>query len=161
MVEFPVIDERCNGKDADAVYCVGVHSIGGPLQVYKNPSEGILLESVVKFALQNDDLNNVVKGDVMGEYTLPPGWYGVTEPTVVPKTNRHGVYVTVVGTRAPSKDADRVPLWDDIARKNVMKSRIFVLDGDQLDDGPVWEIDLPFHMPYGLHSSFVEWKVLK
>jgi carotenoid cleavage dioxygenase-like enzyme len=33
LVEFPVIDDRDIGKVADAVYCVDVATIGGPMTV--------------------------------------------------------------------------------------------------------------------------------
>jgi len=169
MVEFPVIDERllstsCSSNDEkatpDSCYAVGVQTIGGPLNVYKTPNEGILLDCVVKFALDDDEKQNIKKGDVIGRFVLPKGWYAVTEPTIAPKEDG-SVYVMVVGTKVPLMENNVVPSIECIANDNVVLSRVFVLDGDNLNDGSVWEFDLPYHVPYGLHSAFLDWKHMK
>ena len=86
LVEFPIIDDRFATGVVNECYAVGVQSIGGPLTVYKNPGEGILIDRVVKFALVDNVGEGVQKGDVIGRFKMPPGFYGVTEPTIVPKT---------------------------------------------------------------------------
>jgi len=53
-----------------------------------------------------------------------------------------------------------VPSHEDI-EKNGLVSRIFVVDCEDLDAGAVWEFDLPYHLPYGLHSGFLNWEHMK
>ena len=159
LVEFPIIDDRFTSNVAEACYAVGVLSIGGPLKVCKNPGEGLLLNRVVKFALTDNQVTGRKKGDVIGRFTLPKDWYGVTEPTIVPKEGdgKGSVYMIVTATKVP----DIVPSENCIANKNVLDSRVFVVDGDNLDSGAVWEFDLPYHLPYGLHSAFLDWDKMK
>ena len=157
LVDFPVIDDRFHSKQADSVYSLGVYSIGSPLRVYASPQEGIVLDSIVKQSLVDVPEKGIKKGDVTGRFTAPDGYYVVTEPSLVPKEgDSSGVYMVVVATQVP----EPVPSWDDIAEKNVLKSRVFVLDGEDMNAGPVWEFDLPYHVGYGLHSAFVEWDKL-
>ena len=159
LVEFPIIDERCATSKVKECYAVGVQSIGGPLRLYKTPGEGILIDRVVKFALTDDTHEGVQRGDVLGRFKLPPGFYGVTEPTIVPKMgNENECYVVVAGTQVPETE---VPSDEDIANNNCLLSRIFVVDGENLDAGAVWEFDLPYHLPYGLHSGFLDWEHMK
>lgn len=157
LVEFPIVDERLNSIPVDHCYAVGVSSIGGPLKVYNAPREGILLDRVVKFALDNHATTE--KGSVISRFVVPEGYYLVTEPCIVPKIDgsEGDVYVIVGATRVPNETPDE----SSIAHKNVLSSRVFVLDGDDLDAGPAWEFDLPYHLPYGLHSTFLSWDKLK
>jgi carotenoid cleavage dioxygenase len=158
LVEFPIIDERLATSVANECYAVGVQSIGGPLTVYKNPGEGILIDRVVKFSLVDNVEEGIQKGDVIGRFKMPPDFYGVTEPTIVPKLGSgKGSYCVVVGTQVPETD---VPSHEDI-EKNGLISRIFVVDCEALDAGAVWEFDLPYHLPYGLHSGFLNWEDMK
>jgi len=157
LVEFPIIDDRFATGVANECYAVGVQSIGGPLTVYKNPGEGILIDRVVKFSLVDNVDEGVHKGDVIGRFKMPPDFYGVTEPTIVPKIGSgKGSYCVVVGTQVP----ETVPSHEDI-EKNGLISRIFVVDCEDLDAGAVWEFDLPYHLPYGLHSGFLNWEHMK
>lgn len=142
LVEFPVIDERWTGLEAKEGFAVNVASIGGPLLANKNPRVGITLDGIVKLALSGDR-----KGQVMDQYTFPAGWYGVSEPTVVPKTKSDGCYVLLIATQVPDDGSE------------MKRSRVFLLDGDNLSK-PVWEADTPFPIPYGLHSSYVPWESL-
>ena len=142
LSEFPIIDDRYTGTNTKYGYAVTVGSIGGPLHVNRNPQVGITLDGVAKFALSDSE-----KGRVVSRYTLPDGWYGVSEPTVVPKKDSDGCYISIIATQVPSSNS-------------VMKtSRVFLLDGDDLSR-PVWEADVPVPMPYGLHSSYVAWENL-
>ncbi|GKY90763.1 hypothetical protein MPSEU_000049200 [Mayamaea pseudoterrestris] len=143
LVEFPVIDDRYTGMDAKEGYAVSVASIGGPLRVNRNPKVGITLDGVVKLSLSGDD-----NGRVLSRYTLPQRWYGVSEPTVVPKKDSEGCYVFVVATQVPLE-----------APTNMETSRVILLDGDDLSR-VVWEAELPFTVPYGLHSSYIPWDEL-
>ena len=152
IVEFPVIDSRSNGMEGvDAVYCAAVSTVGGPLLVNKAPGQGILLDGISKLALaDNDDFK---KGDVVGRYVLPDDWYSVSEPTLVPKKGKdNGEYVLMIATKAPKGTS-----WQNKEDLAALKSQVLVLDGGRLADGPVWSADLPHHVPYGLHSCFVEW----
>jgi carotenoid cleavage dioxygenase len=153
MVEFPVVDERLNGGDAKHVYCVTVSSIGGPLKVYTAPGEGILIDGVVQLALQSSETQE--KGDVLGKFTLPADWYAVSEPTVVPKKGKDGVYILLMATNVPANATDRT----NIATKpDVLRSQLLVLDGESLSSGPLYATETPFHVPYGLHSAFLDWE---
>ena len=156
IVEFPVIDSRCHGlEQADAVYCAAVSAVGGPLLVNKAPSQGILLDGISKLALS--DQNGVKKGDVIGRYVLPEDWYSVSEPTLVPKRGRSsGEYVLMIATNTPKGTS-----WESKEDLAKLKSQVLLLDGDRLEDGPVWSADLPHHVPYGLHSCFLEWNTLR
>jgi carotenoid cleavage dioxygenase-like enzyme len=152
IVEFPVINEKYNGKPAEHVYCTHVKSIGGKLSTHRLPEIGITMDGVTKMGLQSNN-----KGKIVGQYTLPENWYGVSEPTVVSKTNgSSGDYVLLISTFVP----DGFNSWRDIPDA-LLKSRVLVFDGDQLDQGPVWQCDLPYHVPVGLHSAFLSWDCMK
>jgi len=155
IVEFPVIDSRCHGlEEADSVYCSAVSTVGGPLLVNKAPGQGILLDGISKLALS--DQNGAKKGEVIGRHVLPEDWYSVSEPSIVPKKGKSGEYVLMIATNTPKGTS-----WqskEDLAK---LKSQVLVLDGDRLEDGPVWSADLPYHVPYGLHSCFVGWNTLR
>lgn len=155
IVEFPVIDSKFHGlEEAPAVYCAAVSTVGGPLLVNRAPAQGILLDGVSKLALR--DQEDVKKGDAIGRYVLPEDWYSVSEPTLVPKKGTtSGEYVLMIATNAPKGTS-----WqskEDIAK---LKSQVLLLDGDRLEDGPVWSAELPYHVPYGLHSCFVDWETM-
>lgn len=155
IVEFPVINPRYHGsEEAPFVYCAAVSTVGGPLLVNKAPAQGILLDGVSKLALRDQD--GVKKGDVAGRFVLPDDWYSVSEPTLVAKKGKEGgEYVLMIATHAPKGTS-----WKSKADMAKLKSQVLLLDGDRLEDGPVWTADLPHHVPYGLHSSFVEWDKL-
>lgn len=164
LVDFPVLDDRCAGKQADAVYCSLVSAIGGPMKIYKAPEEGILLAGVVKFALEDNEASGVTKGDVLGTFSLPDTWYAVSEPTVVAKQRgsdeeRGGVYILLIATQVTDEALSQYS-WErheDLA----LRSQMLIFDGNDLDAGPVYALDLPYHVPYGLHSSFLEWDKMK
>ena len=158
LVEFPVIDEDLVGKDADHVYCAAVSAIGGPLKVHKSPAEGILLDGIVKFALKDNDVTGTKKGDVVGRFTLPDTWYSVSEPTVVKKRDDEtGTYVLMIATQVP----EGISFQQVATGAARLRSQVLVLDGDDLNCGPVCTLDLPFHVPYGLHSAFLKWEKMK
>ena len=100
LVEFPIIDERYTSVEVDACYALGVYSIGGPVTTYNNPKEAVLVDRVVKFALTDDNTAVREKGDVIDRFMFPDGWFGVTEPTIVPKEGdvSGSVYLMVIGT---------------------------------------------------------------
>jgi Lignostilbene-alpha,beta-dioxygenase and related enzymes len=163
LVEFPIIDDRFIGQNVKDCYAIGVKSIGGPLEMYKTPMEGISIDRILKFSLMDDKENGIRKGDVIGRFHFPKGWYGVTEPTIVPKVGGEdgakGCYMVAIATYVP--ETPHVPLEEEIAKDNVLTSRVFVVDGDNFDAGAIWEFDLPYHLPYGLHSGFLNWEHLK
>lgn len=161
IVEFPILDESQNGKVAPHVYTIGVRSIGGPLATHQQPVIGLTLDSVVKFNLVNDTESST-KGDVLGKFVLPDRWFAVSEPTVVAKTDgTGGEYVLIIATVVP-EGSD----WKQVEalkpeNADELTSHVLVLDGDKLDDGPVWMREMPHRIPYGLHSLFVPWELMK
>jgi carotenoid cleavage dioxygenase-like enzyme len=108
---------------------------------------------VKKLALTDKD--DMQKGDVVGQFVLPEDWYSVSEPTVVPKKGKSGEYVMLIATHVP-----KGTLWLNKDDMEALKSQILLLDGDDIDMGPIWTADLPYYVPYGLHSSFVPWDKL-
>lgn len=121
-----------------------------------------MLGGVVKLALQNDELRRIRKGDVLSKYTLPQNWHSVSEPTVVRKINGGtGTYVIFVATRVIDKSPSS-PVTAEAMREAdfSMKSKVIVLDGDRLDE-VVFAWDLPYRVPYGLHSMFLDWEKMK
>jgi carotenoid cleavage dioxygenase-like enzyme len=144
-VEFPILPAADVGKpSAAAVYCTSVRSIGGPLRHHKQPFTGITLDGVVKLSLK-DGVAGSIKGDVISSYSFPPRWMGVSEPTVVPKTDGTGDYVLQIATYVPEETG------------SPLQSRVVLLDGDRLHEGPVWQSDLPHDVHYGLHSMYLNW----
>lgn len=150
VLEFPVINESFNGKETESVYCTHVRSIGGKLEAHCQPETGITIDGVTKLSLTGVD-----KGEIVGQYSLPDCWWGVTEPTVVPKTVGSGEYILFIAT-----EVERNKQWRDIP-DSAVRSQVLVLDGDDLNAGPVWTCDLPHHVPYGLHSSYIPWDVMQ
>ena len=138
-VEFPAVDPRCVGEDAPCYFAIAPRTIGGP-NIYGPPSEGILIDRVVKFDLRGDG------DDAFADaWTLPENFWLVSEPTVVPKSDGRlgdGVWVLVFGTStAPARQ----------------KTHVYVLDGEDLASGPACVVELPgAGLPYGLHSCWVE-----
>eukprot|EP00578_Thalassiosira_sp_NH16_P026580 CAMPEP_0181087486 /NCGR_PEP_ID=MMETSP1071-20121207/6296_1 /TAXON_ID=35127 /ORGANISM="Thalassiosira sp., Strain NH16" /LENGTH=590 /DNA_ID=CAMNT_0023169373 /DNA_START=2850 /DNA_END=4622 /DNA_ORIENTATION=+ len=159
LVEFPIVEDAVVGTKADAVYGLVTTSIGGPLLQFSTPQSAVLLDAVIKFALEDGDVHG--KGDVVGRYDLPPGWHMVSEPTVLSKTTGEGSYVLVLATFVPPPQeggADHVGVATDGFS---LRTQLLVLDGNGLDDGPVAKVDMPTHVNYGLHSLFVDWERIK
>jgi len=178
MVEFPQVQDKLSGRKADAVYGLVATTIGGPL-LFKTPEVGAVLNSVVKFALEDNDASGATAGDVIGRFDLTRGWHMVSEPTVVSKTgsdddddagDNNGHYVLLIVTYTPPSATTNVDCGDDddddgyleIARDGKsMTSQFLVLDGDCISDGPVTTVDLPSHVNFGLHSMFLDWEKMK
>jgi carotenoid cleavage dioxygenase-like enzyme len=152
-VEFPIINTAFTGKPTESVYCTSLRSIGGPLATHRQPLTGITLDGVTKFGLQDSIERR--KGDILGKYSFPPQWFGVSEPTVVPKMDGKGEYVLLIATHVPEGAS-----WQDATVGDSLRSQIVLLDGDQLNSGPVWTRDLPHHVHYGLHSIFLDWDTM-
>lgn len=162
LADFPVIDSRFVGKEPEHVYALSVGSIGGPLRLYKAPDEGVLFDGFIKFAMTDNEEAGVKKGDMVDKYTISENWYPVSEPTIVGKKNpdgsdKEGSYLVFLESHVP----EEVPSWEEIEQDNVLRSRVVLLDTENLGAGPVWTMDLPYHVPYGLHSHFLEWDKLK
>mmetsp|Transcript_16590 Transcript_16590/g.24506 ORF Transcript_16590/g.24506 Transcript_16590/m.24506 type:complete len:583 (-) Transcript_16590:1452-3200(-) len=159
LVEFPQVEDKVSGRKAAAVYGLVSTSIGGPMLQFKTPEVGVLLDDVVKFALEDDEISGVTAGDVIGRFELPEHWHSVSEPTIVTKTGDNGVYVLVVATYVPpDNERDHIKV---ATTKGSMKSQLLVIDGDCLLEGPVTVVDLPYHVNYGLHSLFLDWDKMK
>eukprot|EP00797_Seminavis_robusta_P017085 Sro254_g100160.2 (306) ;mRNA; r:31987-32904 len=157
VVEFPVINEKLTGLECPACYCLSAKSIGGPLEVYAQPQEGVIFGAIAKLAAVDSDKFN--KGDVVGKFAMPEGFAVMTEPTVVPKVDQDGEYILIIANYVP-KGVN----WKDVANDYdaaPIQSKVMMLDGDDLDAGPVYSATLPYHVPYGLHSGFIDWKNLK
>lgn len=165
-VEFPMIENEGVGQRVKATYGLITSSIGGPMLQFKTPETGILLDGVVKMALEDDETNGVVAGGVIDRFDLPKNWHSVSEPTIVTKTDNDnlvghaGHYVLLIATYVPPDDGTKSHI--DVATDgNSMKSQLLILDGDSLSEGPVTTIDLPKHINYGLHSLFLDWEKMK
>ena len=155
VVEFPIVEDRFVGSNPGCVYGLQTTSIGGPLLEYKTPQAGVLLNGVVKFSTKEGSA-----GEVVSRYELEAGWHFCSEPTVVTKTSRNGHYVLLYATFVPEKDS-RDKNYDEMARDgSSLRSRVVVLDGDDIASGPVSIIDLPYHVNYGLHSLYLPWDKL-
>ena len=148
-VEFPAVCEA--SIPATAVYGLVTTGIGGPNLHFKVPRTAVLLDSVIKFALVDDAATGRSAGDDVGRYDLDYGWHFVSEPTLVKKTGGDGSYVLLIATFVP-------PTTIDDTR---MKSRLLILDGERLANGPVTTVDLPHPLNYGLHSAFLDWSMLE
>lgn len=160
MVEFPQVQEEVVGREASFAYGLESTSLGGPLVQFKTPEDAVLLDSVVKLALEEDGEKGYSPGDVIGRFDLPPGWHSVAEPTVVTKTGGDGHYVLQIATYVPPANEckdDHVKAVQD----GKLKTQFLVLDGDDISSGPVTTVDLPLHVNYGLHSQFVPWDIMK
>ena len=160
LVEFPMIEDESVGRRAKATYGLVTSSIGGPIAQFKTPQVGVLLDGVVKFALEDDEEKAFVAGDLIGRFDLPNNWHSVSEPTVVSKSGGDGHYILLVATYVPPSDGIKSHVEVAIDG-NSLKSQLLVLDGDNLSEGPVTTIDLPTHVNYGLHSLFVNWDKMK
>ena len=157
-VEFPAINDNFIGQECSSTYAITVKSVGGPLEIYAKPSEGLTFNTVVKMAaIDNEEYN---KGDVIGRFQLPERWFAVSEPTVVAKKGKDdGEYVLLIATHVPEGVN-----WKDVAKdfdKSSMTSKVFIVDGENMNAGPVYSATLPFHVPYGLHSEFIDWEQMK
>lgn len=120
------------------------------------PNTGVSFDAVVKFAAM--ETNGYQKGDVMGRFQLPERWCAVSEPTVVPKVGQkgEGEYVLLIATHVPAGVTRR-----DVSRDFdgcSLSSKMFIIDGDDLDAGPVYSATLPCHVNFGLHSGFIDWE---
>jgi Retinal pigment epithelial membrane protein len=114
-------------------------------------------DGCVKLALSDDATKGVRKGDIIGKFELPKSWYGVTEATVVDKVNGRGQYVIIGATQI----LDTTPCALYIAEEQfVRKSKLFILDGEKMEK-PVYSLDLPYVLPYGLHSLYLDWDQLQ
>jgi carotenoid cleavage dioxygenase-like enzyme len=106
----------------------------------------------VKFAGTTTDEHQ--KGDIIGQFTFPERFFGVSESTVIPKKGNDGEYMAVIATNVPEGVT-----WQDVQKdSSLAKSQAMILDGDALEAGPVYTATLPYMVPFGLHSSFVGWE---
>mmetsp|Transcript_33299 Transcript_33299/g.67946 ORF Transcript_33299/g.67946 Transcript_33299/m.67946 type:complete len:614 (-) Transcript_33299:57-1898(-) len=160
MVEFPQIQEEVIGQKASVAYGLVSTSMGGPMKQFKTPKAAVVLDSVVKFALEEDADKGYVPGDIIGRFDLPPGWHSVAEPTVVTKTGGDGDYVLQIATYVPSADGNKSD-HVKVVKNGKLKTQFLILDGDDISSGPVTTVDLPHHVNYGLHSQFVDWDIMK
>jgi len=159
VVEFPVVNNKYHGRQCSACYCLEVASIGGPLQVYRQPNEGVSFGGILKLAAV--ETSDFKKGDVIGQFMLPDRWFAVSEPTVLSKVGKEGEgeYVLIIATNVPEGIT-----WKDVAADYdgaPLQSKVFLLDGDDMNKGPIYSASLPFHVNYGLHSEFIDWEHLK
>ncbi len=158
LVEFPICET--SGQKASTAYGLVTTGIGGPLIQFKTPQSAVLLDSVVKFALEDDIVLVRQKGDVVDRFDLPACWHFVSEPTIVSKTTGVGHYCLLLATFVPLADENRDHVTVAKDGKS-MKTQLLILEGEAISDGPVTSIDLPHHVNYGLHSSFIEWSLLE
>mmetsp|Transcript_13422 Transcript_13422/g.20401 ORF Transcript_13422/g.20401 Transcript_13422/m.20401 type:complete len:590 (+) Transcript_13422:283-2052(+) len=164
-VEFPAVEERLVGKNSEHVYSLCSTSIGGPMFEFKTPEAGVLLDSVIQFAVRDSEDGQVTKGTVVGRYDLPEGWHCVSEPTIVTKTIGEGCYCLVATTYVPPKIADDRELGEHVqvaTDGKSMKTQLHILEGADISNGPVTVIDLPEsrHINYGLHCLYLPWDKL-
>ena len=159
LVEFPAVEDGLVGKEAKHTWGLVTTSFGGPLTQYSTPQAAVLLDSFVKFALDDDDDAGVKAGDVVGRFDLTPDWHFVSEPTAVTKTSGDGQYILMIATYVPPEE-DRNCSHEELATDGQsMKSQFLVIDGDMAK--PVFVADLPHHVNYGLHSAYLDWDILK
>lgn len=153
LVEFPMVEERLVARENDYIYGLQSTTIGGPLLEAKTPQVGVLLDGVVKFSVVEE-----TAGAVVDRYTLEPGWHFCAEPTPVTKTSGDGVYLLLIATFVP-EEGDRSLPYDVMARDGTsLKSRMIILDSEDMESGPVTKIGLPHHVNYGLHGMFLPWE---
>ena len=158
LVEFPNCET--SGQKASTVYGLVTTGIGGPLLQFKTPQSAVLLDSVAKFALEDDTVLGWKKGDLVDRFDLPSGWHFVSEPTIVDKITGNGHYVLLLATFVPPADDKRDHVA--VARDGTsMRTQVLILDGDAISKGAVTSVDLPHHVNYGLHSAFLDWNILE
>jgi Retinal pigment epithelial membrane protein len=120
-----------------------------------------MFDGVVKLALEDNDKKDIRKGDVVGKFVLPQNWHCVSEPTIVRKTNGvDGNYVLLIATQVTDHVPSSTSTVEIVDSDFSMKSKVVVLDGDNLDK-VVFALDLPYKIPYGLHSMFLDWDNMK
>ena len=158
-VEFPVTNDKFHGRECSSCYCLSVASMGGPLNVYMQPKEGVSFGTILKLSALDTGIYK--KGDIMGRYDLSERWFLVSEPTVLPKKGKRGEgeYVVFIATNVPEGVS-----WETVASdydESTLESKVIILDGDNLDKGPLYSATLPYHVPYGLHSAFIDWEYMK
>ena len=162
MVEFPQVEDQVTGRDASSVYGLVSTGIGGPLLQFKTPEAAVVLDGVVKMALESEKEEGFAPGDVISRFDLPSGWHSVSEPTIVTKTGRGGHYVLLIATYVPPADEENKGDHIKVATDGKsMKTQLLVLDGDCISNGPVTIVDIPYHVNYGLHSQFLDWDIMK
>lgn len=160
LVEFPAVEDGMVGKKAKHTFGLVTTSFGGPLTQYSTPQAAVLLDSFVKFALDDDDDAGIKAGDVVGRFDLSPGWHFVSEPTVVTKTSGDGQYILMIATYVPPEEARNCSHEELATDGQSMKSQFMVVDGDDMNK-PVFVANLPYHVNYGLHSEYLDWYILK
>ena len=162
IVEFPSIEDSKVTKKCDYTYGMKSTSIGSPMKQFSTPRTGILLDGIVKFALDDDEEKGTMAGDVISRFRLQKGWHFVSEPIVVEKNGTiKGHYVLLVATEVPEEG--RCSDHEKFVLENKsMRSQMLILDGDDISRGPVSVIDLPSntHVNYGLHSLYVPWDLM-
>ena len=158
LVEFPAIEDEKLTNFCDYCYGLKTTSIGSPMKQFNTPATGVLLDGVVKFCLKDDEDMNA--GDAIGKFIAPNGWHFVSEPTIVNKERKDGQYILLIMTEVPHDKRSRNHV-EFALEMGAMKSKMIVLDGDDISKGPVSAINLPYHVNYGLHSLFVPWDRMK
>ena len=160
LVEFPNIEDGRIGKECKHAWGLVTTSIGGPMTQYATPQSAVLLDAVVKFALDDDDEAGIEAGDVVGRFDLPTGWHSVSEPTIVTKTGGDGQYVLVIATYVPPANGRKADPVDLATDGSSIKSQLLVIDGNDMSKA-VFVADLPYHVNYGLHSEYICWDIMK
>ena len=142
------------------------------------PSEGILIDAVVKFDLEN--------GNVASQWQTPEGWWLTSEPTFVPRitdddpkptTEGDDGYLLVFCTRSAAGEKgtennsrNRESTGGIMAeQEDGRTSRLFVLDASSATPDEhqgtrmeaVAEFDLGEAVPYGLHSLWIPYEELQ
>mmetsp|Transcript_16404 Transcript_16404/g.41129 ORF Transcript_16404/g.41129 Transcript_16404/m.41129 type:complete len:593 (+) Transcript_16404:63-1841(+) len=156
-VEFPHVVDRASGQTAANIYGLVTTKMGIPLKEFKTPGNAVLLDGVVEF-----DLENNAQGEVKSRFDLKDGWHFVSEPTIVTKTSGSGQYVLLIATYVPPNIESQGENHVSVARdQKSLKTKLLILDGDCIANGPVTSIDLPRYVNYGLHSLFLDWDVMQ
>ncbi|KAL3759418.1 hypothetical protein ACHAWU_000717 [Discostella pseudostelligera] len=160
LVEFPICE--ISGQKASTVYGLVTTGIGGPLLQFKTPQSAVLLDSVAKFALEDDAVLGWQKGDLVDRFDLPARWHFVSEPTIANKTSSEGHYVLLLATFVPPADDSNKRDHVTVARDGKsMRTQLLILEGEAISNGPVTIVDLPHYVNYGLHSAFIDWSILE
>ena len=71
MVKFPQIEDASVGRRVDGCYGLALTSISGLFLQFTAPKTGVLLDGVVRLALEDDTTNGVKAGDILGRFDLP------------------------------------------------------------------------------------------